>query len=94
MSEDEKNTPEADENAKQTIYFELAIEAWCNQFKPADDPDQAEKISMYEILEALDSYFGTKNGFSGTSVFMSLKERGYMTAYDGVENQFKILVSQ
>lgn len=92
MSDEEKDKPEDED--KTAIYFNLAIEAWCEQFKPALDTDQADKVTMADILDALDSYYGTKDLFIGTSVFIALKNRGYVTTFDAVSNQFKILVSQ
>lgn len=94
MSDEEKTKQEEDDEAKSALYFQLAIEAWCKQFEPAQDPDQADRVSMEDILSALDSYYGVKDSFKGTSVFMALKERGYITTFDAASNQFKILVSQ
>jgi len=93
MSEDKPIAPE-DDGSKATLFFELAIEAWCNQFKPANDPDDSQKLTMEEILEALNSFYGVSTVFVGTSVYLALKERGYKTIFDAAANQFKVLVSQ
>jgi hypothetical protein len=85
--------PEIDDEATSELYNE-AIEAWCNQFHPTSDQDEGDQVTMYEIIEALNSFYGLSNGFSGTTVFKTLRERGYKSIYDAASNQFKILVSQ
>ena len=72
--------------------FILAIDLWCEQYHPSSSLENAQTMSMQEILEALDSLYVT-DSFSGSIVFAELKKRGYITKYDAACNQFKILVN-
>jgi hypothetical protein len=69
-----------------------AIDLWCDQYHPCSIAENAQMVSMQDILEALDSLYVT-TAFPGPLVFAELKKRGYVTHYDGASNQFKILVS-
>lgn len=72
--------------------FIQAIDAWCDQFPPSADQHEGGHQSMYDILDALNSYYGLRDGFTGTSVLTALKQRGYISIYDAASNQFKIVV--
>jgi len=91
MSENE--IPEIDNDTTNELFIK-AIDAWCKQFPPSETINEGGQQSMYDILDALNSFYGLTNGFTGTTVFVALRERGYQSIYDAASNQFKILVSQ
>lgn len=90
MSENE--IPGINDDTTNELFIK-AIDAWCEQFPPSENPNEAGQQSMYDILDALNSFYGLTNGFTGTAVLVALRERGYQSIYDAASNQFKILVS-
>lgn len=87
------DTPEKSEvNEGLDQLFNQAIDAWCEKFPPATDPENCGTVSMYEIVEALDSFYGMHEYYKGTTVYTALQQRGYKSIYDAVSNTFKIMV--
>jgi hypothetical protein len=86
MSEEKKTATFSNDD-----FFLDAINAWCAEFKPAFLDDFSDKINMYDILDALNSFYGNVGAFDGQEVMTELKKRGYCTIFDPPSNQFMIV---